>query len=332
MKTSSWNNIGAKVASAASCSLLMALAGCGGGGSGGLSSTPTPPPTSFKVPAPLKAPVNARLDQGNLESETFNTLSVHAAGTVSGSKVTNSSITDPSTDATVSYDASSDTYNFSSPKTSADGRTPDDATLSVVDGNDCYTTACVQVADSPAYINRRGVGGSNSSGFEYSYVTWGRWETQNGVTANSSQTMNYAVFGATTPAQAIPASGSARFSLDVSGEQITPISGTSGGHSITQTFTGTGTGTFDFGAGSYTMSGSFNSVPDYPSNVTFSSQGSIASGKNGFSGRMSYNDNGPFSGNLGGWFFGPNAEELGAVFSAAGPNGRVAIGAITGHR
>lgn len=79
------------------------------------------------------------------------------------------------------------------------------------------------------------------------------------------------------------------------------------------------------------MSGSLFAAPMNPTTASFSSSGSLSASTNGFSGTFKMNDGGAFTGTLGGWFFGPKAEELGAVFSAKASDGRVAVGAITGH-
>ncbi|WP_395395333.1 transferrin-binding protein-like solute binding protein [Novosphingobium sp. BL-8A] len=306
------------------------VSGCGGGDS--VASTGTPP-TVATVPAPTGAVVNATLD-GPLKSETFNALSTRYTGVSTSSGVQNTVVSGPSTNATVSYDAATNSYHLSSPGTSASGQSPDAVIADVVqpDFTEASSSPCTSGTCSAAAISRRGDDGVRSSGFVYTYVAYGRWFSSAPTGSGTAETMNAAVFGATTPANAIPTSGTASYTLDVNGQELTGPLGTSGGHNIVPSYSGNGTAAFDFGAGTFSMNGSMNSIPNYPDSVTFSASGKLSSGANGYAGTFSFNDAGAFKGSVGGWFFGPQAQEMGAVFSASASDGRVAVGTIVGHK
>jgi hypothetical protein len=270
-----------------------------------------------------------------LKSETFNTLSARSTGTVTASGIKDAQASGPNTEATITYDAVSNTYLLSSPHASASGQTPDAVTADIVlpDMTQASSTPCASATCAgSAYISRLGASGSSSIGFTYTYVSYANWHSEAAVGADTARTMNVAVFGATTPANAIPTFGTATYALDVNGDQMTGPLGTSGGRQLLTSFSGNGTATFDFGSGSYLMAGTVNSVPNYPNSVSFSSSGKLSSGANGYSGTFSFNDAAAFNGTLGGWFFGPAAQELGAVFSAKASDGRVAVGTIMGHK
>lgn len=306
----------------------FSLAACGGAG-GGLVSTPTPP-ASYTVPAPSQTPTNTAFVDP-MKSENFNNLSVHSVGTMTTNNVKGTSITLPGSDATISYDAASNTYTLSMPQASADGTSPDATKVMTTSSDYCYVTPCIHVS-GPAFgaFSRRGASATNSLGFLYTYVSFAYWSSITTSGDDKVITSNYAVFGSPTAAAGVPRSGTGNYSLDIHGFETTGPLGNSGGHAITGTLSGTGTAAVDFGAGTYAMNGSIN-APVAQTTGSFSSSGSLSASANGFSGSFNMNDGGAFTGTLGGWFFGPKADELGAVFSAKASDGRVAVGAITGH-
>ena len=328
----------------AGAALLVALSGCGG--SGGIASTPTPVATPTEptiLAAPQTPSANTTLG-GPLKSQTFATLAVRTTVTQSASALINASASDPVTTASISYDANSNTYIVSSQGMAAGGTLPDRATLTPNDtaitsagGGTCIGTSCSSDRVI-ASLSREGTNRpSTQPYFIYSYVGYANWWSVGDSGANKVYTYNEAVFGIPTPVSAVPTSGTASFTLDLAGyEGTTPLLGSSGSHALGPNFAGGGNATIDFGAGTYTMSGSMGAVTA-PSKggdatTTFASTGKLLSGANGFGGTFTFNDAGAFNGKLNGWLFGPAAQEIGAVFSASAPDGRVAVGTIVGHK
>lgn len=144
-----------------------------------------------------------------MQSENFNNLSVHSVGTMTTNNVKATSITLPGNDATISYDAASNTYTLSMPQTSADGTPPDLIKIMTTSSDYCYVTPCVRVS-GPAFgaLSRRGVSASNSLGFVYTYVSYAYWSSTAASGGDTVITSNYAVFGAPTAAAGVPRSGS----------------------------------------------------------------------------------------------------------------------------
>ncbi len=314
----------------AALGLAALVTGCGGGGE--VASTPTPPPpaTVADAPPPPTTPVNASF-AAPLKSETFNNLSARMTGTETASGPKNATAKLEGTASKITFDAATNTYQFTSVGPAPNGTSPEQMNLVTTDTDFCYTTPCIVSGNAVGSILRRGVQGSNSLGFLYTYVSFANWHNEVASGSDTMRTMNVAVFGATTPASAIPKTGTASYQLDINGYQITGPLGTTGSHAILPTYVGTGSANFDFGGGTYSMTGSVPGVVNYGASETFTSSGKLTSGANGFAGTFGFNDSAAFGGTLNGWFFGPAAQELGAVFAGSAPDGRTTVGTIVGH-
>ncbi|MDE2597904.1 MAG: hypothetical protein KGL44_13600 [Sphingomonadales bacterium] len=308
---------------AAILALTALLAACGG------SVASTPAPTITPAPPPPATPVNASLT-APLKSETFNALTARATGTETPTSIRNATASLQGTASTISYDAATNTYVFSNPAASASGAGPDRVAI-VAAGPDCYATACTVSGTAIGSFMRRGGDVTNANGFLYTYVAYANWHSEAAAGSDHNMTMNMAVFGATTPASGVPVSGTASYKLDLRGNQMTGPLGTSAGRAILPSFGGNGTASVDFAAATYTMTGDMGGVLSQAA-TTFSSSGKLSAGANGFAGNFSFADSGAFTGALQGWFFGPAAQELGAVFAATAPDGRSAVGTIVGHQ
>lgn len=311
--------------------LSVMVAGCGGGG--GVESTPPPPPaeTVAAAPPPPTTPINVSFD-APLKSETFNNLSARMTGTETASGAKNATAALEGTAAKITFDAATNTYQFTSVGGTPNGATPEQLNLVTTGTDYCYTTPCNDSGSAVGAISRRGSQGANSLGFLYTYVSFANWHNELASGSGTARTMNVAVFGATTASNAIPTTGTASYQLDISGYQITGPLGTTGSHSIGSSYVGTGTANFDFGRGTYTMAGEVPGVVNYGAGEAFSSSGKLTSGANGYSGTFGFNDSSAFTGKLNGWFFGPAAQELGAVFAGSAPDGRTTVGTIVGHK
>lgn len=312
---------------------VLLLAGCGGGGNVASTPTPTPSPSqsATSVPPPPASPVNASF-AAPLKSETFNNLSARATGTSSSTALKSATAALQGTGATIVYDAAAGTYQFTSTGPAADGTSPERLTITTTSTDFCYTTPCVTSGNAVGTMARRGVEGSNSLGFLYTHVAFANWHSAATVGSDRVETMNVAVFGATTPAGGVPTTGTASYKLDIRGTQMTGPLGTSAGRQILPGFSGTGVASVDFANATYSMSGDLSTVLATSGTTSFSSTGRLSSGANGFFGNFTFADAGVFSGSLFGWFFGPTAQELGAVFSVSNPDGRTAVGTVVGHK
>jgi C-lobe and N-lobe beta barrels of Tf-binding protein B len=134
------------------------------------------------------------------------------------------------------------------------------------------------------------------------------------------------VFGIATPDGSVPRTGQAGFALLLTGS----IAET--GAANLQTISGQGTMTANFATGAMTTQGSLNNY--FGANFTaigaFNGTATLAGNANTFSGTLNFTGVGAYSGPLRGRFYGPAINEIGAVFSLAGPNGGIATGTLTG--
>ena len=284
---------------------MLALAGCSGSGAGSVASVSgTPAATSNNVPVPVSV-----TPAGLSPSTSFSTAM--QSGTF---------VSIPSTAGTyVSYDAASNTYTLSGPSnTTLPSGKADPTEVNVpqaISGTANFGTVTYLVTHT----------GSGPFVYSYTAVASVHSVLTSGVTSQTSVNDNLAVFGMPTAASAVPRTGSATYALDVLGA-----------------FTGTGTGNVNFASGSYNFSGN---LAQGGITGTFSSNGTLASASNGFSGTIGVSLNqgaATYNGSLGGMFFGPAAQELGATFVASPTtsNGTLGtnvannpvVGAILGHR
>jgi C-lobe and N-lobe beta barrels of Tf-binding protein B len=160
-----------------------------------------------------------------------------------------------------------------------------------------------------------------SGRFNYEFVGGGFWQrTTDGATTISGSFDAFA-YGLKTPDAAVPRTGRAEYAVDLLG--VETISDNVFG------LTGQGTTQVDFGSGTLVTHGTIGAAINGA--TTFSSEARLSSSANSFSGNFRFSDFGEFNGTLNGRFYGPNAQEIGAAFSASQADGRVAVGAIIGR-
>jgi len=153
------------------------------------------------------------------------------------------------------------------------------------------------------------------------YVKAGRWYS---VVGNKYTFDDY-TFGFTTPDAAVPRSGTGGYAVNVYGSVANVTD------NRVKPFTGYGSLLVNFATGAVETTGSFTALgPETPINGGFSGTATIASGRNAFSGSFSLSGIGAYSGDWLGRFYGPAAQEVGAVFKTTGPNGSVATGTLAG--
>jgi hypothetical protein len=168
---------------------------------------------------------------------------------------------------------------------------------------------------------------SNSSGIAdivLSYVGFGAWLQGSVYGSTINGNLDYFTYGAYTADSAMPRSGSGTYAFTLEGRIAANKLGF---------LSGQGRAIADFGAG--TISFNSNNVETYPDGTAFgggafTANAAITSNVNRFSGTFNYQGSvGPVAGTMNGRFYGPNAQEIGAVFS--GKNASVAVeGAIVG--
>jgi hypothetical protein len=225
--------------------------------------------------------------------------------------------------ATVKYNAATQTYTARDTgdvnATSAFG--PAQRTSTNADFN-TYSKAASGVTQTLTVSNP---GSTPSAGVQLTYVQYGHWRTVKpggGNFGNTAQNDTYFVFGPKTAKADMPVSGSATYNTYIDGTYIDKnrsydVDGTG---TLTANFGASG-GTLSFGAA---MTGSGGPGINFG---TVNGTGSIATSSSSFSATGS---NGTYSMNLAGYFFGPAAHDLGAVFQLKGPGGGNGDGALVG--
>lgn len=165
---------------------------------------------------------------------------------------------------------------------------------------------------------------SSSSAPTLQYLRAGRSYTTDGLRYRFDDV----IFGAATPGDNLPRTGQAGYDIMLTGSVAQP------GMTAVRTITGIGTILADFTTSSLAAQGN---LVDYfysgyhPTNIgTFSGTANIAGSENNFSGSLSFSGFGNYNGALRGRFYGPVANEVGAVFSLDGPDGSMASGALYG--
>lgn len=297
-----------------------ALGACGGGGEG-VVSTPAPVPAPTPSPTPTPTPTGTAIS--NLTaSETFSDEAATAdvsLATADGFVQTTASSLGPMT---VSYDAATGNYTVST-----DGRAQTfglaDEQPQRWDGERRFTKAgdseYLTLVTTP-YL---------STEFSNKYVGMGYWQ-RNALSAGMQQTyFSTFTFGFDTPVGAVPRSGSAHWLTDIFGILSVP-------DKEWRVIQGQGDFTVDFADGTFVSKANLSE-----SNIVTNggatgslrlSAGGFLDSSSGFSGLISYNGvDTSLQGSIAGSFYGPNAEEIGAAFSAAGA-GATLTGALTGQQ
>ena len=173
-----------------------------------------------------------------------------------------------------------------------------------------------------------------SGALTYQYVGAGFWQRQTWVSdplvsANDHFDLDYRAFtyGVETPDSALPRTGSAGYAVDLVGA----LDG-----EVPSILTGDGTLSVNFASGAVATTGtlteySIDSTPIVLSTGTFDGQAQLSSSTNAFGGTFDLTATSAFSGGLHGRFYGPLAEEVGAVWSVTNPDGSAGTGTITGR-
>ena len=337
---------------------LPALAACAGGGGGSLGSmintgtnipaitppAPSPPPLLFfdtgltgsvGVPAPASfgnSPIPAQiapLDGSNFETANNSAFPVLSASLQAAS--TGLSAVSPNQGATVVVTSTGkDTYYDPC----------------VLPHDVSGTGATIQLSIPSLNLNLSWSVGdiynTDVSGFADSltYVLLGNWKqrpSSNG--ANALQSETWYVFGYETPATSMPATGQASFTGRAQGTVYTPTAGTIGEASLY----GAAAFSADFASGRIT--GAFTKLEVFPNGGTetlwndVSINANIAAGRNRFSGATAVTStpqglftlSGSATGSINGAFYGPAAQQLGAIWTLSDGTTSAIGGVVAGH-
>lgn len=255
-----------------------------------------------------------------LASESFTNVATRADADFDlnggGTQGTVSQIT-----ATISFDASNDSYTLTSPSGSI--------TFSPADIDDTQSSAgaVVYVKENGSVTNSLTLTRAGTSGaLTYQYVGSAFWQRTVVGTASVDGSIDAFAYGVETPDADVPRTGSANYDLDLIGA-ITNADSITG-------LAGTGTATVDFGFGNIIILGTMQFTdPDAPPDtIDFNGEATLSGSANTFTGTFEFNDFQFFQGDLVGKLFGPAAEEFGAAWNAEAVDGRVAGGTLMGRQ
>ena len=164
-----------------------------------------------------------------------------------------------------------------------------------------------------------------SGALTYKYVGSGYWQRVTTSGDHADFTFDAFSYGVKTPDAAIPRVGTALYSIDLVGAL---------GFGIPVALSGSGTMQLDFGSGVLIASGTIKQISiENGSTIggpsAFLGTGRVSTSTNLFNGSFSYEVG---TGTMQGRFYGPAADEVGAVFATTYPDGRAAVGTITGRK
>jgi len=294
----------------------MALQGCGGSGDG-TGNTPTPPPAPTPTPTPTPSGNNTSLI-GLTQSENFTNDAAYGSVNFPQNGGSETVSVKPAT-LTVAYDASSKGYTIT------DGGRSQTWLPANIDKANSNAGATVYNKTSGSITDTLTLTNPGTSGhFTYQYVGSGYWQQTNQTTSNISGSLDAFTYGVVTPDSALPRSGAATYSIDILAE-VTHLNG------IAAT-AGSGTLGVDFQSGNILATGTMPAVIMTGQTDSFTIAAKLSGSTNNFSGNITWDDFGKFTGAINGRFYGPAGQEVGAAFSATQTGvSTIAAGTIIGR-
>jgi hypothetical protein len=339
------------LAAALTCALAAA---CSGGGGGGTSQSPAASPT----PTTSTSASSPTFCSGCVGPPSMgaNSDTGIAAGPIAAPLPASfgSAPSQIATSGTPTFDGSSGSYpaNVTFPliSTSLKAATPGmsaapspDATLTIVGTPGNTTNFQLVIPSINVNANFKSIENlvANSSGatWGYSYVGVGSWATRSG-TSGPLQSASFYSFGYETPGSGMPTTGAAQFAGTATGNVFQTNNGTilitevDGKASVSANFT-SGKVTGSLTQMQQWDGVPYNSAPGYLPWNDVSLNANIASGTNKFSGTTavtsapgtSFSLAGSATGHIDGAFYGPAAQNVGAVWSLS-DGSKSAIGAL----
>jgi hypothetical protein len=299
--------------------LGLMLAACGGGG---VNSTPTPTPgTTTPTPGtPTPTPSSGTNDDllPTLVSETFANTATHGTATFPKNGDNGTSSTSSGA-VTFSYNAANNSYTVSTlgrSQTFAAGDVDASGTNALIT---TYLKTSGNRSDS-LVLTKPGTSGP----LTYRYVGAGFWQRTDETSNSISGSFDAFVYGVPTSNAAMVRTGGARYAVDLLGVYAPSNNLLS--------LAGDGELNVDFETGKLTTMGNYESVyGDGTSGApgSWTGTGTLTSGTNKFTGTTDFYPVGNTA--WSGQFFGPDAEEVGAVISGSSIFGTV-VATMTGRR
>lgn len=290
----------------------MLLAACGGGSSGGGPSTSAPPPPQ----------TNSTLTNLTV-SQTFSTASATIKGHLTSltgiPSGVNSQQSDLGSAVTVSYDAQRDRYSISVREAGVTGNETFGAAEHDLDESNADVDVYSRETGDESQLFLLFKPGNPAKGL--TYVAYGAWQKLNSASGVDFAT-TYFIFGVRTETADMPTTGTASYSAIVEGVWTDSLA--------FHTLAGTADLTADFGGG--TVDGRFDLIGHGVSGNVRPFDiltGSASISGNTFSGTLA-GETRSFSGDWGGGFFGPGAQEIGGTFNVTNGNEH-ATGAFVGN-
>lgn len=288
----------------------VALSACGGGGGGGLTSTPPPPAQ------PNASLTNLRVSEdfvGRAGVMQYNVLRSTGGATQRAAALNSSAL--------VRYDASTQSYTVV-------GINLPQSTFAAANRQSGESTPVISVYEKVSGNKRENLAlfnpGAANTELALTYASYGALQTIVDKGANLDVDTAFFTFGVQTAASDMPRTGTSNYRTRIDGQfsDAAGVYALSGPSTFSANF-GAGTFAFDMDlTGQNVVNGSRKSLG------THSIDGSISMG-NQFSGNTS--GGGTYSANLGGYFYGPAAAEMGGSFSLVGGGG-VGAGAVVGKK
>lgn len=298
------------------CAAGMMVAACGGGDGGGINSTPTP---SAQANSTL---VDLQYSERFTATGADVRFSVAPSGAATLPSFSGGTLTGTTYPTTVSYDSAVQAYTV----TNADRETlkfldtdrlpaESNATITVYEKKNGSTT------DNLVLFN---TGASNPT-ISLTYSTYGAWQHIEQVANGIDVRTAFYTFGIKTKASDMPRSGSASYQTTLDGQ----FASASGVYALS----GDSDLIADFGAGTvgFTMNPIGQNIFDGSIKTfgTLAGNGNINFDASSFSAQNSLGQG--YNVTLRGGFYGPQANEIGAIFLLS-DNGGAGSGAIVGKR
>jgi hypothetical protein len=287
---------------------------------------PAPAPTPAPAPAPTPAPTPTPASKAPLAVQTISAIQItvkheYAASGVNAGKPQFQGNMARAT-SSVKYDAATETYTVrdtgSTAITSSFG--PGQRTATGTDFN-TYSRTASGTTETFKVLNP----GATVTGVPLTYVQYGHWrriKPGGGNFGNTAQNDTYLVFGTKTARGDVPISGSANYSTYLDGTYVDSAK--------SYDVDGTGTVTVNFGSGTLALGATMTGTPTTGSAINFgtlSGSGTVNANQSSFTASAT---NTPYTMSVNGFFFGPDAAEVGGVFQLRGPNGGNGDGALVG--
>ena len=320
---------------AAASVIVLALSACGGGGGGGIASIPNPPQAATPAPTPSPTPAAAT---AAISAPARATIAGSAAPVLASDGGPNFT-SDPAAGTVFPLLQTTMVYDDRSAKA--------DATVNAAGGTATVEAGELQIGI--AAFEAADVKASSTGHPDLDWTRVGSWSTGGGFWDYDDTVGRTGVFvtGYATPASTMPATGSATYAGRAEGTVFVPATGSGSTHCRCVIVGIGGLASFTANFGARTLAGTLTGMwaggdpwfddPDGGpwNSVNFNS---TISG-NGFSGTAFastapgglYSMSGSATGTIEGKFFGPSAQEAGAVWTLFDGT-RAAIGTLSGKR